>query len=203
MLTSIDGFIADADGDLRFGPHWSEEIQQFYVESFNAAGGLIYGRGIYEKYVPYWEGVAATGRHAGGGATTDAEVTYAARVSELPKYVASTTLKDADGSTTILRGDLAQQVTDLKSQPGGDLLLMCGPALLSALSARELVDEYMLDVYPIALGQGVHLFRDIPNPIALSLVGSRQFPQGVNLHVYKPQYDSNGSASHANAPDAV
>lgn len=195
MLTSIDGLIADPGGDLRFGSHWSEDMQRFYVESFNAAGGLIYGRVVYEKYVPYWEALAATGKHAGGGATTDAEVTYATRVRELPKYVASNTLNGVTGNTTILRGaELVEQVAALRNRPGGDLLLMCGPALLSALSVEGLVDEYMLDVYPIALGHGVHLFRDIPTPIALSLVSSRRFPQGVNVHVYKPEYDSNGSA---------
>ena len=96
MLLTIDGFIADPGGDLRFG-HWSEEMQQFYVETFDAAGGLIYGRAVYEKYVPYWVGVADTGKHAGGGAATEAEVAYATRVRELPKYVASNTLNDVNG----------------------------------------------------------------------------------------------------------
>jgi len=53
--------------------------------------------------------------------------------------------------------------------------------LLATLSAEGLVDEYMLDVYPIALGNGVHLVRDIPEPITLSRVSSRQFPHGVNV----------------------
>ena len=66
---------------------------------------------------------------------------------------------------------------------------MCGPALLSVLSADALVDEYVLDVYPVALGHGVHLFRDIAEPIALSLVRSCEFPQGVNVRVYEPAYD--------------
>ena len=194
MLTSIDGFIADPRGDLSFESHWSEDMQRFYVETFNAADGLIYGRGVYEKYVPHWEGVAATGKHAGNGAATDAEVAYASRVRDLPKYVASNTLTGVTGNTAILRGpELVERVAGLKREPDGDLLLMCGPALLSALSANRLVDEYMLDVYPVAFGHGVHLFRDIRHPIALTHVTSRRFPQGVNVHVYKPEYDSNGS----------
>jgi dihydrofolate reductase len=188
MLISIDGFIADAGGDLRFGSHWSEDMQRFYVETFDAAGGLVYGRVVYEKYVPYWEAVAETGKHYGGEAATGAEVDYATRVRDLPKYVASNALDGVTGNTTVVRGaDLVEQVAALKGQPGGDLLLMCGPALLSALSAEGLVDEYMLDVYPVALGRGVHLFRDLPEPMALSLVSSRRFPQGVTVQVYKPE----------------
>ena len=87
-----------------------------------------------------------------------------------------------------------EQVAALKSRPGRDLLLMCGPALLAALSADRLVDDYMLDLYPIALGRGVHLFGDLPAPIRLSLVSTREFPHGVNVQVYKPGYDSNGSS---------
>ena len=68
--------------------------------------------------------------------------------------------------------------------------MMCGPALLSALSAEGLVDEYVLDVRPVALGRGVHLFRDLPLPIGLSLVSARVFPYGVNLQVYRPDYQA-------------
>ena len=90
VATTIDGFIADPDGDLRFGSHWSEEMQRFYVETFDAASGLVYGRTVYEKYVPYWEAVAATGLHAGGGDRDGRRSDVATRVRELPKYVAST-----------------------------------------------------------------------------------------------------------------
>jgi len=87
-----------------------------------------------------------------GGAATDAELTYAKRVSELPKSVASNTLTKATGHTTILRREAAGQIADLKSWSRGNLLLMYGPSLLAALSDHGLVDRYMLDVYPIALG---------------------------------------------------
>ncbi len=69
-----------------------------------------------------------------------------------PKSVASNTLTKATGHTTILRREAAGQIADLKSWSRGNLLLMCGPSLLAALSDRGLVDRYMLDVSPIALG---------------------------------------------------
>jgi dihydrofolate reductase len=189
MLTSIDGFIADPGGDLGFGSRWSEDLQQFYAESFSAADGLVYGRVVYERCVPYWEVVAGTGRHAHGEVATEAEVAYATLVRELPKYVASDTLNGVQGNATILRrADLVKEIAALRNQPGGDLFLMCEPALLSTLSAKRLVDKYMLDVYPVALGRGVHLFRDIARPIVLSHLSSRRFPQGVNVNVYKPDY---------------
>jgi dihydrofolate reductase len=151
--------------------------------------GLVYGRAVYEKYVPYWEAVAATRTHAAGEVATEAEVAYATLLRELPKYVASDTLNGVQGNATILRrADLVKEIAALRSQPGGDLFLMCGPALLSTLSAKRLVDKYMLDVYPVALGRGVHLFRDIARPIVLSHLSSRRFPHGVNVNVYKPEY---------------
>jgi dihydrofolate reductase len=189
MLTSIDGFIADPAGDLGFGSRWSEELQRFYAESFSAADGLVYGRVVYERYVPYWEVVAGTGSHPDGEVATEAEMAYATLVRELPKYVVSDTLTAVQGNATILRrADLVEEIAALRSRPGGDLFLMCGPALLSTLSAKRLVDKYMLDVYPVALGRGVHLFRAIARPIVLSHLSSRRFPQGVNVNVYKPEY---------------
>lgn len=190
MLTSVDGFIADPDGDLRFG-HWSAELQRLYAEMLTAAGGLVFGRTVYEKYVPYWEGVATAGRHPGSPAT-EAEVTFATQVKDLPKYVASTTLADPAGNTTVLRHDPARQIADLKQQAGGNLLLMCGPALLATLTEQGLVDGYMLDVYPIALGRGVHLWRDLPKPADLQLLRAQPLPNDVVLNVYALRQQADG-----------
>jgi hypothetical protein len=59
--------------------------------------------------------------------------------------------------------------------------------MLAAMSAHSLADEYMLDVYPIAIGRRIQLWRDVPEPIALRLVRSRPLPDGVTLHIYAPQ----------------
>jgi dihydrofolate reductase len=90
-----------------------------------------------------------------------------------------------------------EQVAALKKQAGGDLLLMCGPALLSTVSAERLVDKYILDVYPLALGHGVHLFGELSAPVPLSLLSSRPFPGGVDVQVYEPQYESKRPAAGA------
>lgn len=185
MLCSVDGFIADMNGDLRFGPHWSEDLQRFYAETLAAAGGLVFGRTVYQKYVPYWEKVATTGRH-GNGPATDVEVSFATGVKNLPKYVASRTLTGVPGGTTLLGHDPAADLAELKRQPGGDLLLMCGPALLAALTAQDVVDAYTLDVYPIVVGRGIHLWRDLPQPSGLRLASSRRFPDDVLVNVYTP-----------------
>lgn len=191
MLSSVDGFIADPNGDLRFGPHWSEELQAMYAQDFTAAGGLVFGGTVYRKYVPYWEGVAINGRHPHGPAT-DSEVTFATCIKNLPKYVASTTLPEADANTTVLGPDPVRHIAELKRQPGGDLLLMCGPALLAALAGQNLVDEYMLDMYPIAIGRGIHLWRDVTHPVELRLIHSRSFPDDVMVNTYAPRATSAG-----------
>jgi dihydrofolate reductase len=102
----------------------------------------------------------------------------------MQKHVLSTTLTDVEDNTRIIQGDGAAQLTKLKQEPGGDLLLMCGPGLLAQLTAERLVDEYMLYVCPNALGKGTHLFRVIEQPVDLDYRWSVPFSTGMNLQVY-------------------
>jgi dihydrofolate reductase len=185
MLVSTDAYIADLKGDLRFGPHWSERLQKSYAETFSAAGGLVFGRTVFGKYVPYWEGVAVSGRHPNSPATA-AEVAYATQVRKLPKFVASRTLPEA-GNATVLREDVAASIAALKAERGGDLLLMCGPELVASLTAANLIDEYLLDVYPVVLGRGIQLWRDLPEPLELELVGEDLYPGQVAMRRYVPK----------------
>lgn len=185
MLVSTDGHIADLKGDLRFGPHWSEQLQKSYAETFAALGGLIFGRTVFEKYVPYWESVAVNGRHPHSPATA-AEVAYATQVKNLPKFVASRTLTEA-ADVTVLRGDVAASIATIKSEPGADLLLMCGPELLATLIAADLIDEYLLDVYPVVIGRGVPLWRDLTEPQELEIAGEELFPGQVAVRRYVPK----------------
>ena len=114
-----------------------------------------------------------------------------------PKYVASTTLTDPTWSdTTVLTGDLPAAIGELKANQAGELQVHGSGALTRGLLENDLVDEMSLLIVPVIAGRGARLFPDDGPDIALDLVESRAFPQGITLQVYRPagraQYATGG-----------
>jgi dihydrofolate reductase len=104
-----------------------------------------------------------------------------------PKYVASNTLAEARwADTTVLSGDLAAAVGELKAKQGGELQVHGSGALTRWLLDNDLVDEMNLLIVPVVVGQGTRLFPDTGPDAALDLVESRSTPKGVTLQVYRP-----------------
>ena len=104
-----------------------------------------------------------------------------------PKYVASTTLTDPHwAGTTVLSGDVADAIGELKAEPGGELQVHGSGNLIRWLLDTQLVDEITLLVYPVVIGQGTRLFPDAGPDAALDLVESRRTSGGVTLQVYRP-----------------
>jgi dihydrofolate reductase len=104
-----------------------------------------------------------------------------------PKYVASNTLTNPRwADTTVLSGDLAAAIRELKAKPGGELQVHGSGALTRWLLSNQLVDEMNLLVCPVVVGQGTRLFPDAGLDMALDLVESRAYPKGITLQVYRP-----------------
>ena len=104
-----------------------------------------------------------------------------------PKYLASTTITHPQwADTTVLAGDLAAAIGELKAKPGGELQVHGSGTLIRSLLDRDLVDEIQLIIVPVVLGQGTRLFPDAGPDIALDLVDSRVFPKGIAVQVYRP-----------------
>jgi dihydrofolate reductase len=104
-----------------------------------------------------------------------------------PKYVASTTLTEARwADTTVLSGDVATAIGDLKAKGAGELQVHGSGALIRSLLDNQLVDEMTLFVCPVVIGQGTRLFPDAGPDAALELVESRSTPKGVMIQVYRP-----------------
>jgi dihydrofolate reductase len=111
----------------------------------------------------------------------------AAALNTRPKYVASTTLTDPQwADTTVLSGDVAAAIGELKAKRGGELQVHGSGALVRWLLDNQLVDEITLLVYPVVVGQGTRLFPDTGPDAALDLVDSRSTPSGVSIQVYRP-----------------
>ena len=108
-------------------------------------------------------------------------------MNDLPKVVFSKTLADANwNNSRVARGELAEEISRLRQEAGGDIVAWGGAAFVQALSRADLVDEYRLVINPVALGDGLPLFKDLPAPIRLRLVEATTYPTGEVLHIYRP-----------------
>jgi dihydrofolate reductase len=153
-----------------------DETRAFITQTCQRADAFLFGRRTYELFAGSW-------------GTTDEHRAHPIGVAfnEKPKYVASTTLTDPEWSgTSVLTGDLATAIADLKAKPGGELQVHGSGTLTRWLLANDLVDEMTLIVVPVILGQGARLFPDAGPDLALDLVESRVDSKGVATQVYRP-----------------
>jgi class 3 adenylate cyclase/dihydrofolate reductase len=151
-----------------------EDQQRFKIDELFEADAILLGRVTYEIFAAFWP-------------TAPNEEGFADRMNSIPKYVVSKTLKSASwNNTTILSGDPAEEVAELKRQPGGDILLFGSAQLFNALAEAGLIGEYRLMVFPVVLGSGTQLFQTLRNTQHLRLVDSRTFNSGVTVLTYRP-----------------
>jgi dihydrofolate reductase len=174
MSMSLDGFVAPAKGapDHRSGPD-DPELKRIKLDWLGQLGTHAMGRVTYTEMAAHWP------------SSTDA---YAAPMNDLPKVVFSKTLERADwGDSRVARGDIAEELAAMRQEPGGDIVAWGGASFAQELSRQRLVDEYRLVINPTALGNGLPLFKDLPEPVELQLVEARTFASGAALHFYRPR----------------
>jgi dihydrofolate reductase len=148
----------------------------FIAQTYQRAEAFLFGRRTYDLFAGSWGSIDELRAHPVGVA-----------LNEAPKYVASTTLADpAWSGTTVLPGDLAAAIADLKAKPGGELQVHGSGTLVRWLLANDLVDEMTLLVVPVILGQGARLFPETGPDLALDLVESRVDSKGVTIQVFQP-----------------
>jgi dihydrofolate reductase len=173
---------AESDIDAGFerggwqAPLWDNEAGTVLNQIYARADAFLFGRRTYEIFAESWGTWADPG---------DNPIWTA--LNSRPKYVASTTLTDPQwADTTVLSGDIAGAVAELKAKPGGELQVHGSGALIRWLVANDLVDEITLFVCPVVIGQGTRLFPDTGPDVALDLVESRSTPKGITIQVYRP-----------------
>jgi dihydrofolate reductase len=192
MNISVDGVMQGLGGpeeDRRDGferggwamPHADTETMALIGEVYQRADAFLFGRWTYEVFAGSW------------GAMADSDDPIAVALNTRPKYVASTTLTDPKWTdTTVLPGDVAAAVGELKARPGGELQVVGSLSVARLLLDNDLVDELTLLTFPVIVGQGRRLFPDSGQDTALELVESRATTNGVTMQVYRtagrPQY---------------
>jgi dihydrofolate reductase len=156
-------------------PFVDEDMNRYVSEWFAQAGAFLFGRKTYEIMAAYWPRV------------TDENDPVAGPMNRLPKYVASGTLDRLDWANShLITGDVVEEVTKLKQQPGGELQVHGSGELARTLIDHNLIDEYRLWIYPVVLGAGKRLFAEGVTPTALRLVDTRATSTGVAVHSYQP-----------------
>jgi dihydrofolate reductase len=154
---------------------FDDETLALINQTYQRADAFLFGRRTYELFAGYW----------GAGKNPSSPITAA--LNTKPKYLASTTLSDPQwADTTVLSGDLAAAIAELKAKPEGELQVHGSGALIRWLLANDLVDEINLLIVPVVLGQGTRLFPETGPDIALDLVDSRADSKGVMIQVYRP-----------------
>lgn len=175
MGVSLDGLVA-RPGKFGAGgwgvPPEDPALKARKLDWIRDARLHLMGRVTYEEMAGFWP-------------VSDDE--YAKPMNDIPKVVFSRTLSRANWpQSTIARGDLAEEISALKREPGQDLLAWGGAAFAQSLSRLRLVDEYRLVVQPVALGDGRPLFAGLAAPFLLNLTDACAYGDGSVLHVYRP-----------------
>jgi dihydrofolate reductase len=185
VMQGLGGPEEDRSGGFERGgwamPHFDSETAALIGEVYQRAHAFLFGRRTYEVFAGSW------------GAMADSDDPIAKALNTRPKYVASTTLTEPQwADTTVLSGEVAAAVGELKAKPGGELQVVGSLSVVRLLLNNDLLDELTLLTYPVVVGQGRRLFPETGPDLALELVESRATANGVTMQVYRtagrPQY---------------
>jgi dihydrofolate reductase len=190
QFVTVDGVMEDPGGSEKLDRGgWAFQFErgpegdQFKLDEVMASDALLLGRVTYQGFADAWP--SRTGE-------------FADKFNTMPKFVVSTTLDEPEwNNSTVIRSDVASEVSKLKRQPGGDILVNGSAQLVSTLMEHDLVDEYRLMVFPVVLGSGKRLFADGSPPATLRLSEARPVgTDGVLVLIYER------AAAEAERPDA-
>jgi dihydrofolate reductase len=175
MRKIIESTLASADGVIGSPPLWAmdyrdEEVTRDALERLSGSDAMLMGRGTYELFAATWPGQAND---------------FAQRMNTIGKYVFSSTLASADWSnSTIVRGDVMDEVTKIKEQDGGDLALFGHGRLAQTLLENGLIDELRLSIHPVLAGGGLPQFSN-GHKTPLKLISAKTFTTGVVVLSYQ------------------
>jgi dihydrofolate reductase len=180
QFVTVDGVIEDPGGSegsdhggWAFKFDRGEDGNQFKLDEVMQSDALLLGRVTYAGFAEAWP--SRTGE-------------FADKFNNMAKYVVSTTMEEPGwNNSTLIDGDVAERVSELKQHAGGDILVNGSAQLVHALREADLVDEYRLMVFPVVLGAGKRLFAETDGPASMRLVESRPVgPDGVVILTYQP-----------------
>jgi dihydrofolate reductase len=169
-FVTLDGVISSPE---KWGPpYWDDEHNSYAHDLLFASDALLLGRATYEGFAEAWP--SRTGDE------------YSDRINSLPKHVASTTLQETGWNATLITGDVADEVAELKRQPGENILKFGTGQLDRALMERNLVDEFHFWFFPVVAGSGERLLDGL-DVTHLKPVSTTPFASGIVVLTYAPK----------------
>jgi dihydrofolate reductase len=173
MHVSLDGFVAGPNGELDW-IFFDKEMEVHGKHVSDNVDTAIYGRVTYQMMASFWPTVPSNPN------SSQHELEHADWVEHVSKIVISESLDKAEwNNTTLIKDNIADEISKLKQQPGKDMMIFGSPRLSHNLMQLGLIDEFQLTLNPIVLGSGIPLFKDIKEKFKLKLLSSKPFDSGV------------------------
>jgi dihydrofolate reductase len=176
---TLNGFFKGPGGDLGWhkGNDPGNDEKEYTNNAAQSEHVLVFGRVTYQMMAWYWPSPDAAAQNPA----------MAKRMNSSEKIVFSNTLDNAEWqNTTLIKGDLTEEIKKLKQQPGNDLTILGSGSLVSQLTDARLIDHYEIMLDPIAIGSGTPLFNGIKEKLELKLVTSKTFKSGIIVLSYVP-----------------
>jgi dihydrofolate reductase len=174
---TLDGYFADASGDMSWAHKQDSEWNAFVAENAKGESVMVFGRRTYEMMASFWPTPQAL----------QTMPAVAERMNLLPKVVFSRTLQEASwDNTTLIKGDPAAAVRELKRAPGPDMVILGSGTIVAQLAQAGLIDRFQIVVHPIVLGKGKSMFGGVTTTLKLRSTGTRRFANGNVLLDYEP-----------------
>jgi len=175
LFISLDG-VTESPDKWQF-EHFDDDMMAAMSSHIAAEDTMLLGRVTYQEWASYWP--------------TATDEPYASHINNTPKYVVSTTLDKVEwgkwDKVTLIKGNLAEEITRLKQQPGKNIGIGGSTTLVRSLLQNDLLDELTLMVHPVVVGTGKRLFKDGSDLKRLKLVDSKATSTGVAILTYQPR----------------
>lgn len=177
LQLSLDGYIAGPNDEMDWMEwNWDNQLKEYVGAITEAVDCIILGRKLAQGFIPHW--------------ASNPEQEGADKMNGTPKVVFTKTLTESKwDNTTLVKGDLIEEITRLKEQNGNDIIAYGGGNFVASLIKHGLIDEYHLFINPTTIGSGMTIFRELDSYQKLTLIKATAFDCGIVALNYKPKRD--------------
>ena len=183
VQVSLDGYVAGPNGEMDWmiWGEWDGGLETYVNAITDSSDTILLGRKMTDGFVNYWTDVV-------NNQPESREFSFARKMVDKPKIVFTKTLEESPwANTTLAKGDLVDEINQLKNQEGEEIIVYGGAGFVSSLIEAGLIDEYHVFVNPVAIGRGMTIFGDLKERLNLTLVKSQAFDSGEVVLCYVPK----------------